>query len=234
MKNTPLILALDVSSQIEVAKICHLLHNRINFYKVGLQLFVAQGKQVVDLIHALGGKVFLDLKFNDIPNQVSGACREALKMGVEMLTVHTTGGFEMMKRAAETVKSEGSATKVLGVTLLTSLDEDTVREMGIEREVSEQVTYLAKLAQKAGLDGVVASPLEVAAVREACGDDFLVVTPGIRLPGMAIGDQRRVLSAKEAIKAGSSYLVVGRPIIKAADPLKIVDQILVEMGELPK
>ncbi len=231
MKNPPLILALDVSSQIEVARLCHMLRNRIDFFKVGLQLFIAEGRQVVELIHTLGGKVFLDLKFNDIPNQVSDACRESLKMGVEMLTVHTTGGFEMMRRAAEAVKWENGTTKVLGVTLLTSLDDETVREIGIEREVSEQVTYLAKLAQEAGLDGVVASPLEVTAIREICGGQFLIVTPGIRLPGIAAYDQKRVLSVKEAIKAGASYIVVGRPIIKASDPIKVVDQILAELGE---
>lgn len=232
MKNkSPLILALDLSSEVEVARLCHLLRDKIDIYKVGLQLFLAQGRPVVDLIHALGARVFLDLKFNDIPNQVALACHEAAKMGVEMFTVHATGGFEMMRRAAEVVQEYDRRPEVLGVTVLTSLDDQTIKDLGIQREMSEQVVHLAKLAQKAGLDGVVTSPLEIEQIREACGEDFLIVVPGIRLHDVVYDDQRRVLSPKQAIKAGASFLVVGRPIIRAADPLRAVNQILEEIGD---
>lgn len=230
-KKNPLILALDLSSEVEVARLCHLLRDKIDIYKVGLQLFLAQGRPVVDLIHTLSARVFLDLKFNDIPNQVALACHEAAKMGVEMFTVHATGGFEMMRWAAEVVQEYDRRPKVLGVTVLTSLDDQTIKDLGIQREVSEQVVHLAKLAQKAGLDGVVTSPLEIEQIREACGEDFLVVVPGIRPHGVVYDDQRRVLSPKQAIKAGASFLVVGRPIIRAADPLRVVNQILEEIGD---
>jgi orotidine-5'-phosphate decarboxylase len=233
-KLSPLILALDLTSEVEVARLCHLLREKIDIYKVGLQLFLARGRSVVDLIHALGAKVFLDLKFNDIPNQVVSACHEVVKMGVEMFTIHTTGGFEMMRRAAETVREYEPRPKILGVTILTSLDEQIIRELGIQREVSEQVVHLAKLAQKAGLDGVVSSPLEIEHIREACGKDFLTVVPGIRPREAVYEDQRRVLSPQEAIRAGASFLVVGRPIIRAADPLRAVSQMLEEIGEAGK
>lgn len=226
---SPLILALDLTSEMEVARLCHLLRGKIDIYKVGLQLFLARGKPVVDLVHALGAKVFLDLKFNDIPNQVVSACHEVAKMGVEMFTVHTTGGFEMMRRAAETVREYQPKPIILGVTVLTSLDEQIVKELGIRREVSEQVVHLAKLAQKAGLDGVVCSPLEIEQIREACGKGFLTVVPGIRPLEAVYEDQRRVLTPRQAMRAGASFLVVGRPIIRASDPLKAVSQILMEI-----
>jgi len=231
-----LIVALDVASKDEVTSICRAIGDKAVFYKVGLQLFLAEGREVAESIKSLDKRVFLDLKLHDIPNQVAGACREIVKMGVSMTTIHTMGGFDMMQEAAVTIKqtSEEIGVKppiLLGVTVLTSLSQERAGQVGISKSITEQVVDLALLAKKSGLDGVVASPQEVKNIRQAVGDDFIIVTPGIRSAGDAIQDQKRVMSARDAILAGSTYLVVGRPVLKAEDPAAAAVRIVSEISE---
>jgi orotidine-5'-phosphate decarboxylase len=230
-----LIVALDVDSLAGAESVCDRIGSNVVFYKIGLQLFLASGSSVVTALKSRGLKVFLDLKLHDIPNQVAGACREVVKMGVDMMTIHTTGGADMMSAAANAVKEASAEFGVkppilVGVTILTSLNQLRAGEIGFDRPISEQVVALAKLAKSCGLDGVVASPQEVRTIREALGDDFVIVTPGIRDQKDAVQDQQRVMTAADAISAGSSYLVVGRPILKADDPAgaaaRIVSQIV--------
>jgi len=213
-----LILALDVDSLHEAGRLVRLFRKKISIFKVGLSLFTSAGPDVVRLIQDEGGRVFLDLKFHDIPNTVAQACEAAARLQVLMLNVHAQGGEEMMKAAAAAV---GERTVVLGVTRLTSETKT--------KETEKEVVRLARLSQESGLGGVVCSPLEAKAVREACGEGFAIVTPGIRPSGSAIGDQKRVMTPKEALNAGSDYLVVGRPVLEAANPLQAVDSILSEM-----
>lgn len=231
-----LIVALDVASKDEAASICRAVGDKVVFYKVGLQLFLAEGREVVERIKSLDKRVFLDLKLHDIPNQVAGACREIVKMGVGMTTVHTMGGFDMMQEAAATIKqtSEEIGVKppiLLGVTVLTSLSQERAGQVGISKSITEQVVDLAMLAKKSGLDGVVASPQEVKNIRQAVGDDFIIVTPGIRSAEDAVQDQKRVMSARDAILAGSTYLVVGRPVLKAEDPAAAAVRIVSEISK---
>ncbi|HAW60218.1 MAG TPA: orotidine-5'-phosphate decarboxylase [Actinobacteria bacterium] len=241
MPENPLIVALDVSESEEAIRLCHQLKDKVKIFKIGLQLFLSGGQEIVQVVKSLGGEVFLDLKLCDIPNQVVGACRQIVGMGVKMFTLHTTGGFEMMKKAAEATRAEALKRKVppplmLGVTVLTSLDQSALREWGIERGIIDQVVYLATLAKDAGLDGVVASPQEISAIRKAIGPStggeggrFLVVTPGVRPEWFASCDQRRVLTPAQAVQLGASYIVVGRPVIESTDPVEAVSKILEEI-----
>jgi orotidine-5'-phosphate decarboxylase len=229
-----LIIALDVVSKDDVALIYSKIGDAAVFYKVGLQLFLAEGRDILDMLKGQGKKVFLDLKLHDIPNQVAKACREIVRMGIDMMTIHTMGGVDMMEMAAASVRESAGEFGVqppilLGVTILTSLNQMRAGEIGITGAISDQVVNLAVLAKKSGLDGVVASPLEVRSIREAVGDDFIIVTPGIRSSTQAAQDQKRVTSAGEAIKAGSSYLVVGRPILGAANPAEAIAGIINEV-----
>ncbi|MCL6471610.1 MAG: orotidine-5'-phosphate decarboxylase [Firmicutes bacterium] len=229
-----LIIALDVKSKEEVSSICSAIGDKAVFYKVGLQLFLAEGWDIIRLLKDYGAKVFLDLKLHDIPYQVAGACREIVRAGVDMLTVHTMGGSEMMKEAALAVKRESDRNNtlppiLLGVTVLTSLNQVGAGEIGIKYPIEEQVANLAVLARKSGMDGVVASPQEVATIRKAVGKEFVVVTPGIRSSTDATNDQKRIMSAYDAIRAGSNYLVVGRPIVKADDPAAAAAKIVSEI-----
>ncbi|MEW5705187.1 MAG: orotidine-5'-phosphate decarboxylase [Actinomycetota bacterium] len=230
-----LIVALDVDSKEAALSICQKIGNQAAFYKVGLQLFLAEGPEVVQALKNQGVKVFLDLKLHDIPNQVAGACRKIVKMGVDMTTVHTMGGFDMMQAAAEAIKQSSQELGVLppillGVTILTSLNQKRAGEIGITGLISEQVVNLAALAKESGLDGVVASPHETGSIRQKIGDDFIIVTPGIRSSDDATQDQKRVMSACDAIKEGASYLVVGRPIIGADNPANAVAKITSEIS----
>lgn len=221
-----LIFALDVSTLEEVEYWLDLLKGWIRIFKVGKQLFVGEGPQAVELIKEKGGEVFLDLKFHDIPSTVACAVREAAGLGVRMLTLHTLGGLEMMEAARKAIVDKARGPLLLGVTVLTSLGKEDLKEVGIDRDPEEEVLLLARLAKRAGLDGVVASPLEVEAVRKEVGEDLFIVTPGIRLPSDTSGDQVRVSTPIQAIGKGSDYIVVGRSIREASDPIRAVKEIL--------
>jgi orotidine-5'-phosphate decarboxylase len=224
----PIIVALDVDSPAKALALADDLRGAVGAVKVGSQLFTAAGPDIVRRLADRGHQVFLDLKYHDIPNTVAGAAKEAAKLGAWMFDVHASGGLAMM-RAARDAASESAAVAgvtaplVIAITVLTSFDQNTIETIGIQRPIGDQVDALAWLAQEAGLDGVVASPLEVARLRTARGDGFVLVTPGIRAssPDEAGGkrdDQARTLTASAAVRAGASYIVVGRPIIAAADP----------------
>jgi orotidine-5'-phosphate decarboxylase len=230
-----IIFALDVEHFGEAREWVDLLKDRIGLFKVGKQLFTHAGPKIVDMIRKKGQKVFLDLKFHDIPNTVARAGEEATKLEVTMFNLHALGGFEMMKKTVEasrtTAKTLGiSRPLILAVTVLTSMDEETLKEVGIQGPILETVGRLAYLAMKAGIDGVVASPQEIGIIRQRCGKDFLVVTPGIRHPSDKRDDQKRTLSPKEAVAAGADYLVIGRPIKQAKDPLEAVRKIIEDIS----
>lgn len=230
-ENNPLIIALDAVSKEKALDICRLLSNQVKLFKVGLQLFLSAGKQVVEEINSLGCQVFLDLKLCDIPFQTSLAAEEIVRMKIKMFTVHTMGGLDMMKNVALATKKsseEAGIEKplVLGVTVLTSWDQSDIKELGIERQIKDQIIRLAELAQEAGLDGIVASPQEIAILRQTVGDDFLIVTPGIRPIGSAKNDQMRILTPEEAVEAGADYIVMGRPILSSPNPAGAVEKII--------
>jgi orotidine-5'-phosphate decarboxylase len=209
-----------------------LLAPHVGMFKIGKQLFTACGPAVVRAIQERGGEVFLDLKYHDIPNTVAMASLEAARLGVKLFNLHALGGYEMMARTVETLNREfpeKERGKVLAVTILTSSTEETLRGVAIKLPVAEMVVKLARLARKAGIDGVVASPLEIHLIREACGKDFLIVTPGVRPAFAATDDQKRVMTPAEAIKAGADYLVIGRPISAATDPVRAVEMIIEEI-----
>ncbi|PKM81697.1 MAG: orotidine-5'-phosphate decarboxylase [Firmicutes bacterium HGW-Firmicutes-14] len=232
-----LIIALDVDTLKEAEILVSRLQDHVGVFKVGMQLFNSEGPEVVRRIHRLGGKVFLDLKLHDIPNTVGQAAAVLTRHRVFMYNVHIAGGAEMMKKAVEkTVKEAGEAglprPLVIGVTVLTSINREILNnEIGIKTGVEEQVVKWAKLARESGLNGVVASPMEIGAIREACGRDFVIVTPGVRPAWAAVNDQKRVMTPREAVEAGASYLVVGRPITGAADPVDAARRIVDEMEE---
>lgn len=229
-----LIVALDVDTTSEAYQLVQLLGPHVGMFKVGLQLFTSLGPKIIEMIHQAGGKVFVDLKLHDIPNTVAQASRVLTSYGVEMLNVHASGGLYMMEKAREAVEEEAitkgvKKPKLIAVTVLTSMGEKDLKDIGLEGSPQEAVLRLAQLTKKAGLDGVVASPQETRLIRQACGDSFLTVTPGVRPLNSQAGDQKRITTPKEAIRAGSSYLVIGRPITAAPDPLKAVQEILEEM-----
>lgn len=227
-----IIFALDVNEFSDVERWASLLAPRVGMFKIGKQLFTSCGPAAVRMIQKCGGEVFLDLKYHDIPNTVAMATLEAARLGVKLVNLHALGGYEMMARTVETLEKEFKGeerSRVLAVTILTSSTETTLREVGIELPVPEMVVRLAKLAQRAGIDGVVASPLEVELIREACGRDFLIVTPGVRPAFAAADDQKRVMTPAEAVAAGADYLVIGRPIAAAPEPLKAADAIVDEI-----
>ena len=230
-----LVLALDVDDFKKAEELVGGLIDYVGAFKIGNQLFTAEGPKVVDMVNKKGGKVFLDLKFHDIPNTVARAAEVATKLGVSIFNVHTSGGYEMMKAAAEAtakISQELAIRKpiILGVTLLTSINQEILeKEIGIIKRLEEQVVHLAKLAKASGLDGVVASSWEIKEIRKACGEDFVILTPGIRPAGQSSDDQKRVMAPQEAIKLGANFLVVGRPIRNAANPVETAKQILKEM-----
>lgn len=212
-----LIVALDVPTFKEAQRFVKLLKKEVSFYKVGSILFTAEGPDAVRMIHDEGGRIFLDLKFHDIPHTVARACEAAARLGVFMLNVHASGGEEMLKSAAAAVKNLASPPILLGVTVLTS-------EMG--QDTADEVVLRAGLCQRAGLNGVVCSVHEIEAVRRRCGKGFVIVTPGIRPEGSAQGDQKRTAAPQEAFQKGADYIVVGRPILEASDPLRVVKTLL--------
>ncbi len=219
-----IILALDVDSFLRAKYFVNKLYPKIKIFKVGLQLFTACGPQVIEFIRKKGGQVFLDLKFNDIPNTMANAAKEVLKYKVAMFTVHTLAGPTALKEVA--LVCQKSKTKVLGVTILTSICPHFLQELGIKRKLSQEVLYLARMAKRCGLDGIVCSPQEAKSLRKSLGREFILVTPGIRAKDTDSHDQKRTATAKEAIQAGADYLVVGRPILEAPDSLKAVEEII--------
>jgi orotidine-5'-phosphate decarboxylase len=228
-----LIVALDVSSAREALKIVASLVDSVQTYKVGMQLYTAEGPQMVRDLVGSGRKVFLDLKYHDIPNTVAAAVREAAKLGVSMLTVHASGGTKMLRAAVEAAREKDSGPQILAVSVLTSMDDQDLNEIGVHGQVVDQVVWLASLALEAGCSGVVSSAREVKTLREKLGTDFLAITPGVRPAGTAHGDQARVTTPAEAIAAGATHIVVGRPIIEAANPAEAAAKILQELGTHP-
>jgi orotidine-5'-phosphate decarboxylase len=231
-----LIFALDVGTLEEARSWIDRLQGQVGVFKIGKQLFTRCGPEVVKLVQAGGAEVFLDLKYHDIPNTVAMAGLEALRLGVRMFNVHALGGFEMMARLVAEVDKvcpRGNPQRpiLLAVTILTSSNQETLRGIGIDRPVEVMVPKLAKLAKDAGMDGVVASPKEVALIRAACGDDFLIVTPGVRPSFASQDDQKRVMTPGDALRAGADYLVIGRPISAAADPAAAAEMIIQEMQD---
>src|SRR5450755_2379576 len=226
-----LIVALDVSSATQARQIVQSIGESASTYKVGKQLFTAEGPQIVRDLVASCRKVFLDLKFHDIPNTVAAAVQEAARLGVSMLTVHASGGSKMLRAAAEAAAQSPAQPMVLAVTVLTSLSDADLAELGISGHVLTQVLRLGSLARAAGCGGLVASGMEARELRRELGEDFAIVTPGVRPAGAAAGDQARVLTPKEAIAAGATYLVVGRPILQSTDPSRAAEAIVQEIEE---
>ncbi len=225
-----LIVALDVSSAAAAQKIVAAVGDSAFTYKVGMQLFTAGGPGVVRDLVASGRRVFLDLKYHDIPTTVAAATREAAALGAGMITVHAAGGGPMLRAAVEAAHSVNRALTVLGVTVLTSMDDQDLDKVGVRGQVVDQVLRLAALAITNGCQGVVASALEAFELRTGLGDDFLIVTPGVRPAGKDHGDQSRVVTPAEAIAAGASYIVVGRPITAAENPAEETRAILEQMS----
>ena len=234
----PILVALDVESAAKAVDLANQLRGSVGGYKIGKQLFTAAGPAVVRELTSRGDRVFLDLKFRDIPNTVAGAVESAVATGAWMVNVHASGGSAMMRAAADAAaRSAGALDRpkplIIGVTVLTSMTDAALQEIGVQRSMIDQVVLLARLAKSSGLDGVVASPQETRAIREACGNDFQIVTPGIR-PRQGSGqaadqhgkdDQARTLTPAEAIAAGATYLVIGRPITSAPNPREAAERI---------
>lgn len=227
-----IIFALDVDTFNAAKHWVSTLSGKVGMFKVGKQLFTAYGPDIVRMIENFGSGVFLDLKYHDIPNTVAMASREAARLRVKLFNVHALGGYDMMARTMETIHEEfpeADRPRVLAVTILTSSTEETLRGVGIERSVEDMVVRLALLAKKAGIDGVVASPREVPLIRAACGKDFLIVTPGVRPSFASADDQKRIMTPADAVASGSDFLVIGRPISAAPDPVGAVEAIVDEI-----
>jgi orotidine-5'-phosphate decarboxylase len=228
-----LLVALDVDTAAEARTLADRLRGAAGGFKIGSRLFTSHGPSIVEELSARGDRVFLDLKFHDIPHTVAGAVAAATRLGAWMINVHAAGGAAMMRAAREAADEESArasrpAPLVIAVTMLTSLNDAVLADVGFAGGVTDQVERLAALAQTAGLDGVVASAQEIALIRKRCGSAFAIVTPGIRGAGDAVGDQSRTMSAAHALAAGSTYLVVGRPIIASADPRAAAERIAAE------
>jgi len=218
-----LVVAVDRSSRDEILALVDALHGSVGVFKLGLQAFIANGPSIVREVVARGEKVFLDLKIHDIPNTAKHAVEEGAALGASMLTVHAAGGAAMLQACT------GTGALVLAVTVLTSLDDAELQRIGFVSASIESAVRLARLAKDSGLRGVVASPLEIEAIRKACGEGFVILTPGIRADGGDKGDQKRTMTPRDAVSAGADYIVVGRPITGAADPrsaaMAIVDSL---------
>ncbi|MBF0606173.1 MAG: orotidine-5'-phosphate decarboxylase [Candidatus Magnetobacterium sp. LHC-1] len=234
-----LCLALDVDSLSEAMEMVKLLKDYVGLFKIGSQLFTKEGPKAVEAINNIGGRVFLDLKFHDIPNTVAQAARMATRIGAYVFNVHACGGSAMMRAAVDAAEEEADkgslpSPVILAVTVLTSINDEVLRsELNVSSDVRGHVIDLARLAQRAGVSGVVASPREILLLREACGGDFVILTPGIR-PSWSTGkdDQKRITTPGEAMRLGADYIVVGRPILKANNPVDAVEQILADMVSL--
>jgi len=231
-----LIVALDLDDLEAATELVRSLAREVGMFKIGKQLFTHAGPQAVRLIQSLGGEIFLDLKFHDIPNTVAKAAIEATRLGVKMFNVHASGSLEMMRLTVKEVERVSRQQKLrrpimLGVTVLTSLGQEDLQRLGVEHKIADQVVRLALLTKEAGMDGVVASPHEVADIRQACGQRFVIVTPGIRPADSQRNDQQRVMTPADAVRAGVDYIVVGRPILEAKNPIMAAREIVAEMHE---
>ena len=231
-----IIFPLDVPSLEQGRDLVRLLRDHIGLFKVGMEVFTGVGPDVVRMIRDEGGEVFLDLKFHDIPNTVAHAVAQAARLDVRLVDVHTAGGPVMMAKAADQLnqicEAEGlTRPRLIGITVLTSLDEQAWVATGHTGGIEESVASLARLAADNGLDGVVASPKEIKAIRQACGEDFLIVTPGVRPAGADVQDQKRIATPGKAVADGADYIVVGRPIRQAHDPAAAADAIAKEIGD---
>ncbi|MCR5757646.1 MAG: orotidine-5'-phosphate decarboxylase [Selenomonas sp.] len=237
MADERLIAALDFHRMEDVERLVTALGDSVSYYKVGMELFYSVGAQVVTWLRQQGKDVFLDLKLHDIPNTAAGGICSLMRLGATMLNIHASGGYTMMKTTAERMHAEAEkmgipCPKLIAVTVLTSINQDDWEGMGQALQIKGAVVRLAKLAKKAGLDGVVASAQEAALIREACGEDFLIVTPGIRPAGCDVNDQSRVVTPARALSDGATQLVIGRPIYAAVDPKHAALQILEEMEKV--
>ena len=234
MADERLIAALDFHTMEDVQKLVAELGDSVSYYKVGMELFYSVGAPVVTWLRQQEKNVFLDLKLHDIPNTAAGGICSLMRLGATMLNVHASGGYTMMKTTADRLHAEADklgveCPKLIAVTVLTSINQEDWDGMGMGIQIKSAVVRLARLAKKAGLDGVVASAQEAALIREACGDDFLIVTPGIRPTGSDTNDQSRVVTPAEALSNGASHLVVGRPIYAADNPVLAAENIIKEM-----
>lgn len=225
-----LIVALDVPNAAAAEELAGRLEDSCRWFKVGLELFTAAGPAVVETLTARGYSVFLDLKFHDIPNTVAGAVRSAAGLGARMMTLHAAGGPAMLRAAREALEGAENPPQLLAVTVLTSIDAAQMKAVGVGRTPAEQVELLAKMGLEAGMTGFVCSPQEVAAVRAIAGSEGVLVVPGIRPAGDNAGDQKRIATPADALRAGASYLVVGRPIAQAPEPAEAAEAILKEMA----
>lgn len=223
-----IIVALDCdrATALDLAK---RLQGKAKWLKVGMTLYYAEGPSIVEIFKLLGYNVFLDLKFHDIPHQVAGAAASAVEAGADMITMHAVGGIPMMEAAQRSVDESGTDADTLAITVLTSMDAETLASTGVTRDMADQVRQLASCAQEAGLSGVVASPQEASMLRELLGPDALIVTPGVRPAGADLGDQSRVATPKAAFDAGASHIVIGRPITQADDPVEAFERIAGEL-----
>lgn len=230
-----LIVALDFNTEERAVSMAEKLKNDVKFFKVGLELFSACGPKIVERIRETGCDVFLDLKFHDIPNTVAKAAAAITALEPFMINVHALGGYDMMKRAQEAVTNEAERCdvlkpKILAVTILTSLDDKALKAAGIDQDIQKEVLKLARLAKEAGLDGVVASPSETKLIRKELGEDFMIVTPGVRPEWAASNDQKRIATPRIAVKDGADYIVVGRPVTESKDPAEAARTILKEIA----
>ncbi|MGB3340393.1 MAG: orotidine-5'-phosphate decarboxylase [bacterium] len=238
--NENLIVSLDLNDLGKIKSIIDDLKDLVPFYKIGAIPFTYFGLELIDYLKDSGCRIMLDLKYHDIPNTVARACEAATAMGVEFVTIHTSGGFSMLEEAVKATLMASKLNniakpKLLGITILTSIDEAYFKDLfgDLKRGLEEQVIFLAQLARSAGLEGVVASPKEVRLIRKECGKDLLIVTPGIRPRGTSVGndDQARTMTPKEAIIAGVDHMVIGRPIVKAPDPRQAAENIIKEIED---
>ncbi|MDF2569115.1 MAG: pyrF [Sporomusa sp.] len=229
-----LIVALDVATMAEVKQLVETLGDTVSYYKIGMQLFYSVGMECLTYLRESGKDIFLDLKMHDIPNTVAQGAASLTRLGVAMINVQASGGLAMMRAAAEKVTETAASLgiarpKLIAVTVLTSMNHAEWASLRYATSIPDQVVHLAKMAKEAGLDGVVASPQEAELIREACGEDFAIIAPGVRPQGAALNDQSRVATPADALKAGAHYLVVGRPITAATNPREAALAILEEM-----
>lgn len=237
MNDSRLIIALDYPDLDQVKKLVNGLGNRVGYYKVGMELFYSCGREVISYLLKRDKKIFLDLKLYDIPNTVAKSAAALVRLGVTMLNVHASGGVIMMKAAAEAVAEQAQKSgiirpQVIAVTVLTSFSEQEWSSLNYKSSIDDQVLHLAEMAYNAGIDGVVASPREAAGIKNKIGKEFVVVTPGIRPIGSDINDQNRIATPRQALMAGATYLVVGRPVTAVHDPCAAVESILAEMRDI--